>query len=138
LRSSGVGPWTPDPSDPSTGSFSGAVTGSNQTVRSSAFAFMPLPSDEAAIIKALPTQLGACDVAPTTFIGTLAEWQERCQLIEPDGNMIFDLSFENEGNTRLRQIEFVDVFPHNADASEPGSATESAPFNEWAATRYNW
>ena len=125
IRSSAIGPW-----DPNTGNFTdlSAIAASSQRIFSSAFAFMPLPSDEAVIAKILPTQQGSCDVIPAGFSGTLTEWQVRCQQIDLNGNVTFDLTIENEGNTALPQIEFVDVFPFTTgggDGVDPETASNT-------------
>ncbi len=141
LESDAFGPWTAGTVPFGTtgslqaggGSFSGSTTPHAQGIWSYASSSMPLPADEAAIIKNIATLLGGCVDHPS---GTVpAGWASACSLtdwdddpsngttLDGDGNMTFTLSLNNHGNTEFTNIEFIDVFPHNADATEPASGT---------------
>ena len=118
VDSSGLGPW-----DPATETFVGDVQTAAKSASNSANSFLPLPADEGAIIKAVDTLEGPCDVHPTEDPAP-AGWDARCSKISQDDNMTFLLSLTNEGNTAFTDIEIVDVFPFNGDgASEPDSNT---------------
>ena len=123
ISSDALGPW-----DPVNGVFSNpsAIAPGARTVTNSARSFLPLPADEAVIVKAVADLDGECEVVPPTFTGTLAEWQERCSVIDPNNDIVFDLTVENEGNTAFAQLEFIDVLPHLADATEEVSDTSVA------------
>ena len=119
LRSTGLGPWDPD-----TGEFVGDVQAGAKVRSNSANSFLPLPADEGAIVKAVDTLRGPCDVLPADgSITDLAIWEQRCSLIPVNGNPTFVLSLENEGNTAFQNIEIIDVFPWNGDVVEPASGT---------------
>ncbi|MFV0260006.1 MAG: SdrD B-like domain-containing protein [Acidimicrobiales bacterium] len=115
ISSAGVGPWD------GTG-FSNTPAPAPQTATAVAGTYMPNPWSSSAIVKAVPTQEGPCVLHPTDDPPPTG-WGDRCQMIDLNGNMSFDLSIENLGNTTLNQIRFVDVFPHLADATEPVSNT---------------
>ena len=121
VRSDQVGFW-----DINTNAFGRNTAGEMVTlgdaaraVNNSARSFLPLPADESDIVKSLAELEGVCTQVPATFTGTAAEWAERCQLIDLDGNMTFDLTIENEGNTRLLDLEIIDIFPFNSDDIDP-------------------
>ncbi len=116
-KSSGLGPWNPD-----TAMFIGDVEPAAKTRTSAASSFMPLASEEGAVIKAVDTLEGPCTTHPTEDPAP-ADWADNCSLISIDDDMSFTLSFTNEGNTDLTDLEIVDVFPHNADETEPASNT---------------
>ena len=119
IRSDGLGPW-----DPATGEFVGDVEAGAKVASNSANSFLPLPADEGAIVKAVDTLSGPCDVLPADgSITDLAIWEQRCSLIPVNGNPTFVLSLENEGNTAFQNIEIIDVFPWNGDVVEPASGT---------------
>ena len=119
LRSDGLGPW-----DPAIGEFVGGVAAGAKVVNNSANSFLPLPADQGAIVKAVDTLSGPCDVLPADgSITDLAIWEQRCSLIPVNGNPTFVLSLENEGNTAFSNIEIIDVFPWNGDVVEPASGT---------------
>ena len=114
IESTALGPW-----DPATEVFIGPIAPGAKNRVSSARSFLPLPADESVVVKAVAPLRGVCEVIPAGFAGTLAEWQERCSLINIDEEMSFDLTVENEGNTALTRLEFIDVFPHLPDG--PGT-----------------
>ncbi len=117
IRSSGLGPW-----DETAGEFTGTIGAANKSRSNSAASYMPLPADQGAIVKAVDTLDGACDRHPTQD-PMPAGWEGACSTIGHDENMSFVLSLTNEGNTQFTNIEIVDVFPHNADGTEPASGT---------------
>ncbi len=117
VGTSGLGPW-----DPVNGEFATAPVATNQSASASAFSYMPLPSDEGVILKAVDTLAGPCVLHPDVDPPT-AGWDGRCSMIGYDDEMSFLLSFTNEGNTAFNNIEIVDVFSHNADEVEPASGT---------------
>ncbi len=117
VLSSGLGPWDPDNDE-----FIGEVQAASKSKWSSARSFMPLASEEGAVIKAVDTLEGPCTTHPT-MSPVPADWADNCSLIALNDNMSFTLSFTNEGNTDLTDLEIVDVFPHNADETEPASNT---------------
>ena len=119
LRSTGLGPW-----DPNTGEFVGDIEIGAKVVNNSANSFLPLPADEGAIVKAVDTLAGPCEVLPADgSITDLVAWQDQCSQIPINGNPTFVLSLENEGNTAFSNIEIIDVFPWNGDVIEPPSGT---------------
>ncbi|MFV0527037.1 MAG: SdrD B-like domain-containing protein [Acidimicrobiales bacterium] len=115
IASDAVGPWTGT-------AFSTPPAAAPQSGTATAGTYMPNPWSSSAILKAVPTQEGPCVLHPDTDPPPVG-WGDRCQLIDLDGNMSFTLSIENQGNTMLNGIRFVDVFPHLADGAEQASGT---------------
>ena len=88
-----------------------------------AFSRSGTPFDEAAIVKAVNSIEGACDLHPSEDPPP-ADWADRCELTDfATGQLLFDLTLTNEGNVVQQNVRFVDVFPHLADEAEPASAT---------------
>ena len=126
VLSTGLGPWDPVAED-----FIDVtqVVNAPRSRASRASSFLPLPADEGVIVKVVNELEGECEVAPQEFLdegGTLAEWQERCSMVVANEELSFDLSVTNEGNTAFTRLEFIDVFPHLADATEEVSDTSAA------------
>ena len=117
VTADGLGPW-----DGSGGMFTGPITDASQSAEDTAYSYMPLPADEGAIVKAVDTLEGPCQLHPSIDPAPDG-WGDRCSMIEFDGNMTFELTLENQGNTEFRNIRIVDVFPHNGDSAEPASFT---------------
>jgi uncharacterized repeat protein (TIGR01451 family)/LPXTG-motif cell wall-anchored protein len=141
VDTSQVGPW-----DPAVG-FVNPPVANAQSATASAFSLMPLGSTEGVILKAVDAENGPCgqDQDGVTLSGqALLDWQARCSMITFDadpanltavdavGNMHFDLSYTNTGNTILTGVRIVDVFPFNGDATEPASS--SAAYGSSPAT----
>ena len=104
------------------GGFTSPPVDDAQTDSDTASSFMPSPADEAAILKAVDTLEGPCVRHP--LVNPMpADWPGRCSMISMDDDMSFTLSLDNHGNTAFTDIEIVDVFPHNTDATEPASNT---------------
>ena len=119
VRSTGLGPW-----DPAAESFIGDVQDATKTATGRANSLLPLPADEAGIVKAVNAHEGPCELHPTDDPPP-AGWGSQCSMIDFEGDMTFTLSLTNEGNTALTNVRFVDVFPHNADATEEISNTNT-------------
>ena len=94
---------------------------------SRAQAFTGAPFEEGDIEKAVAEHITECFEAP----GNLHDAGD-CTVIAVDGNMVFTLGLENEGNVDLTNYRVVDVLPHLADATEPASAPH--PFTGVALT----
>lgn len=143
VDSTGLGPW-----DSSTGDWleNGERTDdAPQNDSSSAYSFLPFASQEGAILKAIDEENGPCTVNPALpgmTADELADWQERCSTIgldsddsnltadvpstDGDGNIHFDLTYENTGNSILTNVRFVDVFPYDGDGlGEPDSDSDT-------------
>ena len=87
VNSTGLGPW-----DPAAESFVGDVQAGAKTARNSANSFLPLPADEADIVKTVAPHQGACDLLPThdpDFTDDLATWQQNCSQIDFEGSPTF-------------------------------------------------
>lgn len=122
-RSSALGPWNPALNG-GLGDFSQPPTAASKVARNSARSFMPLPADQGAIVKTVDALDGPCTAHPT-LPDLPDDWELRCSRVGHDDNMTFLLSLSNEGNTEFGDIEFIDVFPHNADATEEDSYTNT-------------
>ncbi len=123
ITSDAVGKW-------SDGAFADPPTDLEQSHTATAGTYMPNPWSGSAIIKAVPTQEGPCELHPTEDV-VPETWGDRCQMIDFNGNMTFTLSIENLGNTELSNLRFVDVFPHLGDGeSEANSNTTNQGVDE--------
>ncbi|MFV0253289.1 MAG: SdrD B-like domain-containing protein [Beutenbergiaceae bacterium] len=130
VYSGGYGAWDPAQDD----FLDGAAIEEDgpQTDTSTANTYMPLPSDAGAIVKAIDAGDGPCTTHPNADLtgAALEAWQQRCSLIgyddedanmdgvDADGNVVFSLTYNNVGNTRLSGLRIVDVFPFNGDGPE--------------------
>ena len=119
VNSSGLGPW-----DPATESFIGDVGNATKSATGRANSLLPLPADEGAIVKAVDTHEGACELHPS-IDPPPGDWGDNCSMIDYEGDMTFTLSLTNEGNTAFTNIRFVDVLPHNGDSAIENGANTS-------------